>query len=75
MRRCKQYISYFEEVDGPSVKYEDNWIFKTKWYGVVKAGNVTVERVACVVELKHNLIIISQLYDDNNESDLEGLLE
>lgn len=43
---CKQYVSDFEEVDGPFVIFEDNPISKTKGYEVIKARNETFKRLA-----------------------------
>ena len=63
----RDYLSDFVEVNGPSVKYGDNSIAKTKGYRVVQVGNVKITKFAYVVGLKHNLLSASQICDDDSE--------
>lgn len=67
MTGCKKHLTEFVEEEGPSVTYGDNSVARTKGYGKIKAGNVTFKRVAYVVGLKHNLLSVSQITDDDNE--------
>ena len=67
MTCIRENLSNFVEEDGLSVKYGDNSIVKTKGYGVVKARNVKITKVAYVVGLKHNLLSASQICDDESK--------
>ena len=63
----KDSLSEFVEEEGPSVKYGDNSVARIKGYGVIKAGNIKIKRVAYVEGLKHNLLSCSQICDDESE--------
>nr|GEX32687.1 retrovirus-related Pol polyprotein from transposon TNT 1-94 [Tanacetum cinerariifolium] len=52
------------KVSGPKVVFGDNSSGDTEGYGSVNCNGITFTRVAYVNCLKHNLINISQLYDD-----------
>ena len=51
------------EASGPSVTFGDNNKGKTIGYGVIRRGNLTIEKVSLVDGLKHNLLSISQFCD------------
>lgn len=63
----KESLDEFIDEEGPSVKYGDNSVSRTRGYGKIKAGSVTFKRVAYVEGLKHNLLSVSQITDDDNE--------
>ncbi|GJX26982.1 retrovirus-related pol polyprotein from transposon TNT 1-94 [Tanacetum coccineum] len=54
-----------EEESGPKVVFEDDSSGDTEGYGSVNCNGITFTRVAYVNGLKHNMISISQLCDDN----------
>nr|GEY03137.1 retrovirus-related Pol polyprotein from transposon TNT 1-94 [Tanacetum cinerariifolium] len=65
MTRVKQYLHTYSKESGPKVVFEDNSLGDTERYGSVNYNGITVNRVAYVNGLKHNLISISQLCDAN----------
>nr|GEV11831.1 retrovirus-related Pol polyprotein from transposon TNT 1-94 [Tanacetum cinerariifolium] len=60
----KQKVRYSKE-PGPKVVFGDDSSGDTKGYGLVNCNGITFTRVAYVNGLKHNLISISHLFDDN----------
>ncbi|KAI3715297.1 hypothetical protein L6452_22274 [Arctium lappa] len=60
--------SYKEKHGGGSVTFGDNKKGQIKGYGVIAKGDIDVNRVAYVDGLKHNLLSVSQLCD--NELDV-----
>ncbi|XP_071727041.1 uncharacterized protein [Rutidosis leptorrhynchoides] len=67
MTGCKEHLEGFVEEKGPSIRYGDNSVGKTIGYGFVKAGGVTLKRVALVEGLMHNLLSVSQVADEECE--------
>ncbi|XP_071714110.1 uncharacterized protein [Rutidosis leptorrhynchoides] len=67
MTGCKEHLEGFVEEKGPSVRSGDNSVGKTIGYGSVKAGGVTLKRVALVEGLMHNLLSVSQVTDEECE--------
>ena len=59
----KSLLSEFVRKSGPDVSYGDGNIGYTLGYGNLVIGNVTIENVALVEGLKHNLLSISQITD------------
>ncbi|XP_071687326.1 uncharacterized protein [Rutidosis leptorrhynchoides] len=64
MTGCKEHLEGFVEEKGPSVRYGDNSVGKTIGYRSVKAGGVTLKRVALVEGFMHNLLSVSQVADE-----------
>ena len=56
-----------EEKAGPGVTFGDDNKGYTLGYGMIKKDNVIIEKVALVDGLKHNLLGISQPYDNENK--------
>ncbi|XP_071741367.1 uncharacterized protein [Rutidosis leptorrhynchoides] len=67
MTGCKEHLVGFVEEKGPSVRYGDNSVAKTIGYGTVIAGSVSFKKVALVEGLKHNLLSVSQIADEDCE--------
>ncbi|GJZ37097.1 ribonuclease H-like domain-containing protein [Tanacetum coccineum] len=65
MTRVKQYLHRYSKESGPKVVFGDNSLGDTEGYGSVNCNGITFTKVAYVNGLKHNLISISQLCDDN----------
>lgn len=63
----KDLLSDYIEKDGPEVIFGDNNSGKTRGYGTVGKGSLTVRKVAYVEGLKHNLLSISQLCDKGHQ--------
>ncbi|KAL8155610.1 hypothetical protein AgCh_000848 [Apium graveolens] len=59
----KALLSDFVEKAGPGVSYGDDNMGKTLGYGIINLGNATIEKVALVSGLKHNLPSVSQICD------------
>ena len=58
---------------GPSVAFGNDTEGHTEGYGVVTNGEITFKRVAYVNGLKHNLISVSQLCDEDFEVHFDKL--
>ena len=56
----------FKERSGPSITFGDDIKRYILGYGSISKGDVIIEDVASVDELKHNLLSISQLCDKGN---------
>ena len=54
----KEFLSDFKEKDGLEVIFGDNNLGKTRGYGTVGNGIITIKKVAYVEGLKHNLLSI-----------------
>ncbi|XP_071695566.1 uncharacterized protein [Rutidosis leptorrhynchoides] len=61
MTGCKEHLEGFVEGKGPSVRYGDNSVGKTIGYGFVKAGGVSLKRVALVKGFISNLTHTQQI--------------
>ena len=57
----------FEKKVGPGVTFVDGSKGYTLGYGKIKKENVIIEKVALVNGLKHNMLSISQLCDNENK--------
>ncbi|GKC99994.1 retrovirus-related pol polyprotein from transposon TNT 1-94, partial [Tanacetum coccineum] len=64
MQQSEPTEKYSKE-SGPKVVFEDDSSGDTEGYGSVNCNGITFTRVAYVNGLKHNMISISQLCDDN----------
>ena len=67
MTGCKDHLVDFVEERGPNVRYGDNSVSRTLGFGTVKAGKITIKKVALVEGLMHNLISVSQITDEDHE--------
>lgn len=56
-----------KEEHGPRVNFDNNSNGETLGYGVIKAGSVKFKKVTYLKGLKHILISISQVCDEENE--------
>ncbi|GJY76366.1 retrovirus-related pol polyprotein from transposon TNT 1-94, partial [Tanacetum coccineum] len=65
MIRVKQYLHIYSKESGPKVVFGDNSSGDIEGYGLVNCNGITFTKVAYVTGLKHNLISISQLCNDN----------
>lgn len=67
MTRKKSMLLNYKKVLGPEISFGNNSVGKAKAVGCIKRSNVTFKNVTYVKGLKHNLISISQLCDDDNK--------
>ncbi|GJZ19502.1 retrovirus-related pol polyprotein from transposon TNT 1-94 [Tanacetum coccineum] len=65
MTTIKQYLHRYSNESGPKVVFGDDSLGDIEGYGSVNCNGITFTNVAYVNGLKHNMISISQLCDDN----------
>ena len=64
----RNYLRDFKPIQtNQDVTFGNNMKAKIKGYGNITNGNFTIKKVAFVDDLKHNLISVSQLCDNNLE--------
>ena len=67
MTKDQSLLTRFEKKAGPGVTFGDDNKGYTLGYGMIEKDNIIIEKVVLVDGLKHNLLSISQLFDNGNK--------